>query len=147
MSQQSLPRRTALVLALLLFLCGALSETFFVSANARPLPPVTEKVQDKCATTTDAEIVADIQARIKADKRFKNLGKRINVSSSNHVVTLRGRVRSSGQRNAVIKLARATNCVKRVINKLYQLFADCDPLQKTCPGGVCVAKGAPCPQH
>lgn len=144
MSKQSNFQRTGMILALVLFFCGALAQTGVSFAKTLPL---TAKLQDKCAATTDAAIVADIKAQIKADKRFKSIRKRIQINSVGHVVTLRGKVFTSNQSNALVKLVRASNCVKQAINKLKVLdFSDCDIGQKLCPGGICAPKGLPCPQ-
>jgi hypothetical protein len=136
--------RTVLVLSPIMFLCGAVATTGVSSAKALPLIFSAEVAQRGCAATADADIVAAIQEKIKADKRFKDQWPHINVSSKNRVVTLGGWARGRAQVQALVRLARTTKCVRRVVNKLWDhLTGGCDAGQKEC-GDTCIDKNDTC---
>lgn len=144
MSKQSIFLRTAVVLSPILFLCGALAKTDIRSAKAPPLMFSTEGVQGNCAATTDAEIVAAIQEKIKADKRFDGRRNKFNVSSRRRVVTLRGAAYSRAEIRDLAKFARTTKCVRRAINKvMLGAQAGCPPGLKPC-GDTCIGKDEDC---
>ena len=97
-----------------------------------------------CATTTDADIVAAIQAKIKADRRYAGQWTHINVSSRERVVTLEGWVAGKGAITRLRSYARATKCVVRVQSYLgNHKSVGCGPDQKPCGDG-CVDKDSDC---
>lgn len=143
MHRQSIFRRTILVLSPILFLCAA-SEISVKGCLKTPPPPQMSSIAVKCSAITDAEIVAAIQEKIKADIRFKDQWKHINVSSRNRVVTLSGWARGPRQVIALGRFARATRCVRRVRNKLrFSLWVGCGAGQKKC-GDTCIDRNEQC---
>lgn len=142
MPRQSILWRTALVLAPILSLCGALANTG--SVKALPLTFSTAAVQSKCAATTDAEIVAAIQEKIKADKRFDGRRNKFNVSSRNRVVILRGAAWSRAEIRDLAKFASTTKCVRKVNNKIMLgEQGGCPAGLKQC-GEICIGKDEDC---
>ena len=96
-----------------------------------------------CATVTDAEIVKAIQEKIKADKQFKDRLRYINVSSKEKVVTLNGWVRAKSAAT-LVKYARSTRCVKRVVKNTHEvLMVGCPRRTQPC-GDTCIDEGATC---
>lgn len=143
MPRHSVLSRTAQVLFPILFCCGALAMAGVGSTKAPPLRS-TSAVKVNCTATTDAEIVTAIQAKIKADKRFNNQYKHINVSSTNRVVTLDGWANGKVQVNDLLKFARTTKCVKKVVAKLAtRMMVGCAAGQKQC-GDICIDKNEQC---
>jgi osmotically-inducible protein OsmY len=137
-------RRATLALSALLFLCAGIATTGVGSARALPWPPLAAAAEGKCAATTDAEIVAAIQEKIKADKRFDDQWKHINVSSRNRVVSLGGWAKGGVQVSDLIKLSRATACVKKVVSSLRPgIKVGCGPGQRPC-GDTCIARTDTC---
>lgn len=136
--------RTALVLSPILFLSGTLEKTSVASTKASALTVSAGAVQGKCAATTDAEIVAAIQEKIKADKRFDGRRHKFNVSSRNRVVVLRGAAYNRAEIRDLGKFALTTKCVRKVLNKV--MLGE----QGGCPGGlrpcgdVCIGKDEDC---
>ncbi|HEX8162058.1 MAG TPA: BON domain-containing protein [Pyrinomonadaceae bacterium] len=144
MPQHVTSGRTTLAFSALLFLCGGLAPTGAGSARALTPPPAAATAQGKCAATTDAEIVAAVQEKIKADKRFDDQWRHINVSSRDRVVTLAGWAKGRVQVSDLIKLARTTACVRRVVSKLNpHMTVGCGPGQRPC-GDTCIAKTDTC---
>jgi hypothetical protein len=132
--------RIALVLSMALLLCGAAVKTRVVIAQRPPVAPA----QNPCESTTDAQVVAAIQEKIKADKRFDDQWRHINVSSRNRIVTLRGWVKGQVQVRDLVKFASTTKCVKHVINKLSpRRKIGCPPGTTPC-GDTCIGKGEEC---
>src|SRR5436190_1517070 len=101
--------RIAFVLSVCL--CGAAANTDVGFAQTPSQTPATGQAQTPCASTTDAQIVAAIQEKIKADKRFDDQWRHINVSSRDRVVTLTGWVKNGVQASALIRYARRIKCV------------------------------------
>jgi osmotically-inducible protein OsmY len=136
--------RTALVLSMALLLCGAAAKTNVGFAQKPVRTPAPGPAQNPCASTSDAQIVTAIQEKIKADHRFDDQWKHINVSSRNRIVTLRGWVKGSVQVKDLVRFASTTNCVKHVINKLSpRRKIGCPPGTTPC-GDTCIGKGEEC---
>lgn len=138
--------RTALVLFVGLFLCGAAAKTDVGLAKTPSGTPSPRPAQNNCASTTDAEIVAAIHEKIKGDKRFDGQWRHINVSSRNRIVTVRGWVKGRVQANDLVKYARTTRCVRRVISKNLRTFRSttgCGAGQKRC-GDICIDRNEEC---
>jgi hyperosmotically inducible protein len=77
----------------------------------------TKAAAHKTATVlTDAEITAAVKTKLLADKTVGGL--KIDVDTTNGVVTLTGPVNSGVERAQALKVARTTKGVKRVVNKL-----------------------------
>jgi osmotically-inducible protein OsmY len=77
----------------------------------------TKAAASKTATVmTDAEITSAVKTKLLADKTVGGL--KIDVDTSNGVVTLTGPVNSAAERNEALRLARTTKGVKHVVNKL-----------------------------
>ena len=136
--------RTALILSVSLFLCGAAVKTDVGLAQtpSRTAPP--SAAQNRCGSTADAEIVAAIHEKIKADHGFDDQWRHINVSSRKRIVTLMGWAKGRAQVNALYKYARATACVRRVINRLRPFrTVGCGPGMKRC-GDICIDRNQDC---
>lgn len=65
---------------------------------------------------SDAEITAAVKTKLLADKTVGGL--KLDVDTNHGVVTLTGPVSSAAERAQALKLARSTDGVKRVVNKL-----------------------------
>lgn len=138
--------RAALVLSAVVLLCGAAAVTDVGLAKTPAVTSPPEPAQRSCRGTTDAEIVSAIHEKIKADRRFDDQWRHINVTSRNRVVSLRGWVEGRTQVRAVTRYASATRCVRRVINKNLRHFlstAGCLPGQKRC-GDICIPQDEDC---
>jgi hyperosmotically inducible protein len=88
-------------------------------ANAVPAGAVAttgSAVPDSTPRTDDARITSGIQAKYFLDDKVK--GRRIDVNSSNGIVTLHGEVGSDDERAQALLLARTTEGVQRVEDSL-----------------------------
>jgi hyperosmotically inducible protein len=83
-------------------------------------PPAADVPQDKAKDTgdviSDATITATVKTKLLGDT--KTPGLKIDVDTSNGVVTLSGDVATAAERTNAVKLTRETNGVKRVIDKI-----------------------------
>ena len=70
-------------------------------------------------TVSDSTLTAKIKSKMVLDDEVKARG--IDVDTSGTVVTLTGVVRSAGERDRAVRLARETKGVTRVIDKLRVL--------------------------
>jgi hypothetical protein len=124
MSNKSILARSLMVLLPILFLlAGAIapsgahiddstSSAISSSVNSQnPCPP---------GEATDEKIVKAIQGKIVADSRFNEQRRHINVSSKDRIVRLEGWVKGKAQVQALIKLARNTECVKSIVTSMPQ---------------------------
>lgn len=68
-----------------------------------------------CAQT-DAGVTASVKSKLAADDTVKAY--EINVDTQNHVVTLSGDVQSSAAKDQALRLARETQGVREVVDKL-----------------------------
>lgn len=75
-----------------------------------------EGYSEASATMSDATITAKVKSSIIAEPDIEAMN--INVDTANGVVTLRGTVHSSAESDRVEEIARNTNGVKSVDNKL-----------------------------
>lgn len=139
MFTQSFPRKTILLLSLIsLLLVGA-----FAQDGKKPAKPAKPAKVD-CSAMTDADIVKAIQDKIKADPKFKDQFKQINVSSKDGKVTLDGWVKGAAAKTGVGKHAKSVKCVKSVVNNLgTRLVVGCGRAQKQC-GDICIDSKAEC---
>jgi hyperosmotically inducible protein len=82
----------------------------------------TAKAETKSAAhktgnaVSDAEITTAVKTKLLADKTVGGL--KIDVDTSNGVVTLTGPVNSAAEKAQALKLAKATHGVKHVVSKL-----------------------------
>jgi len=136
---------TALILAAGLFLWGAMAKTANASAQTPPQTQAPGAAQTPCASTTDEQIVAAIQEKIKADHRFDDQWGHINVSVSNHVVYLAGWVNGNIQFRALVRYAQKTRCVRRVDTKFFKPYKSggCGEGMKAC-GDICIPRDETC---
>src|ERR1044072_3996397 len=139
------PVRTALILSVGLLLCGVAVNPCVGLAQTPSQTASRSAAQTPCGSTTDAEIVAAVQEKIKADKRFDDQWRHINVSSRNRVVNLSGWVKGRIQANDLIKYARTTRCVRGVISKNLKPFrtVGSPPGMKRC-GDICIDRNQDC---
>ena len=137
--------RTALILSVSLFLCGAAVKTDVALAQTPSQTPSPRQAQTPCKSMTDAQIVAAVQEKIKADKRFDDQWRHINVSSRNRIVTLSGWVKGRAQANDLIKYARTTVCVRKVLSNRLRPFrtVGCPTGTKRC-GDICIDRNQDC---
>lgn len=140
MSNQSITQRTLIVLSLAsLLLIGALA----AQGDKKPAKPASPAKVD-CSAVTDADIVKEVQDKIKADVKFKDQLKQINVSSKDRMVTLNGWVKGQPAKTTAGRYAKAVKCVKGVANNLgTRLKVGCSPGQKPC-GDICIDEKADC---
>jgi len=140
MLNQSITKKTIFLLPLAsLLLVGA----FAAQGDKKPAKP-TKPAKIDCSTVTDADIVKEIQDKIKADPKFKDQLKQINISSKDKVVTLNGWVKGQPAKTTVGKYAKTAKCVKSVANKLgARLTVGCGPGQKPC-GDICIDEKSDC---
>jgi len=75
-----------------------------------------EKAQDAGGAMSDAAITAAVKTKLLGDT--KTPGLKIDVDTSNGVVTLSGDVPTAAERTNAVKLTRETTGVKKVVNKL-----------------------------
>ena len=68
------------------------------------------------AGLSDASLTAKIKSKMTLDDTIKASG--INVSTEDHVVTLRGTVDTAAQRDRAVQLARETSGVRQVVDHL-----------------------------
>ena len=102
-------------------LCGA---AVVLTAAAASAQTATQEAKDKtyaaaqktAEVVTDAEITSAVKTKLLADKIVGGL--KIDVDTSNGVVTLTGPVSSAAEKNQAVHLARETKGVKKVVNKL-----------------------------
>ncbi len=137
MLNRSNPERIVLALALLLlFVAGLLA-----SCTRRPGTP---GAQD-CARVTDRRLAKDFKKRVKADRRFDNQRRHVNVSVKDRVVTLEGYVVGTEAITTLEKYAGETACVTKVVNRLSTgtFGGGCGPGQKRC-GDICIDQTSTC---
>lgn len=85
---------------------------------------IDDQAKDKAAdagskagnAVTDAAITAAVKTKLLGDT--KTPGLKIDVDTQNGVVTLSGEVANASERTNAVKVARGTDGVKRVVNKL-----------------------------
>ena len=123
---------------------------FIVTVNTMSRPVSAQA----CDTVTDAQIVADIYARIKADNNLKPQISHINVVSINRAVKLQGWADSKKDFDKVVGFAMTTNCVTLVNVNLFEeappspnsplrSASGCASGTKPC-GDVCIPSGDIC---
>lgn len=139
MSNLSITQRVFIVISLAsLLLIGAMA-----AQNDKKPAAQAKSAKIDCSTVADADIVKEIQDKIKADPKFKDQLKQVNVSSKDKVVTLNGWVKGQPAKTTVGKYAKA-KCVKSVANKLgTRLTVGCGPGQKPC-GDICIDEKSDC---
>jgi hyperosmotically inducible periplasmic protein len=90
------------------------------SAAAQAVDTAKEKTKHAVSKTgavlSDAEITSAVKTKLLADKTVS--GSKIDVDTSDGIVTLSGPVRTAAERNQALRLARGTKGVKSVTNKL-----------------------------
>jgi hyperosmotically inducible periplasmic protein len=106
----------------LIVVCGV--GIVLLTAGAAAAQTATQEAKEKTKAATektatvmnDAEITAAVKTKLLADKTVGGL--KIDVDTSDGVVTLTGPVHSGIERSQALRLARNTKGVKRVVNKL-----------------------------
>ncbi|MGB5354646.1 MAG: BON domain-containing protein [Woeseia sp.] len=86
------------------------------SAMDKMAASAKQKTNSLMQSIDDATITASVKTRLMANGNTKGLS--INVDTENEVVTLSGKVRSSEERNLAEVLAKNTDSVAKVNNKL-----------------------------
>jgi hyperosmotically inducible protein len=103
-------------------ICGL--AVVFVTAGLAQAQSTTQDVKEKTATAaqktgaylSDTEITTVVKSKLLADKAVSSL--KIGVETDNGVVTLTGTVGTAAQRAHAANVARHTDGVKRVVDKL-----------------------------
>lgn len=117
-----------------------------VAAASRPVSGQT------CDTVTDVKIVADIYAKIKANKALAAQIPHINVVSVFAAVKLQGWADNKRDFDKIVGFAKTTACVKLVNVNLFEpapppstnrLAAGCSAGTKPC-GDICIPEGDSC---
>lgn len=99
-------------------------------AAANKTADVTEQAAKKTvAVLTDAEITAAVKTKFLASPKVAGL--KIDVDTSNHVVTLTGPVSSKAEKAEAVRIAKGTMGVKSVVSKLVVEPASKTAVQKT----------------
>lgn len=99
-------------------------------AAANKTADVTEQTAKKTvAVLTDAEITAAVKTKFLASPKVAGL--KIDVDTSNHVVTLTGPVSSKAEKAEAVRIAKGTMGVKSVVSKLVVEPASKTAVQKT----------------
>jgi hyperosmotically inducible protein len=84
---------------------------------AKKTGQATEKAAKKTAAVlTDAEITTAVKTKFLASPKVAGL--KIDVDTSNHVVTLTGPVSSKAEKSEALRIAKGTMGVKSVVSKL-----------------------------
>src|SRR3954470_7402180 len=103
-------------------MCGI--GVLLVTASAVSAQTATQDAKDKtkaaasktATVMTDAEITSAVKTKLLADKTVGGL--KIDVDTTDGVVTLTGPVSSAAERTEALRLARTTKGVKNVVDKL-----------------------------
>lgn len=136
-------RMSVLVIALMFVLSTAPSTGAVFSTIKYPPVPVFVADDDKCANTTDDQIVDAIYAKMM--KKYKGESKHVNVRSTDRVVTVEGWASSEKIKKGIIKIVQKTKCVKSVNSDTLTVgkSGGCGPGEKDC-GGSCIPSTAKC---
>jgi osmotically-inducible protein OsmY len=96
-----------------------------------------------CSARTDAEIVSSIYAKIK--EKFPTYMRRVNVTSTKGVVTLRGWAAKKSIRSDIEKIAKKVACVKQPVKNSITIGVGggCPPGTKKC-GDICIPEDEEC---
>lgn len=87
-----------------------------VSPARATAPPVVDLPDATRATFTDPAITTAVKTKMAADTTVSAL--KIDVDTSEGVVTLTGQVRSQAEKDQALKLARETDGVKNVVDRM-----------------------------
>lgn len=109
-----------------------------------------QKSKTDCSTVTDKDIVKEIYAKIMTKYAYQV--SKINVRSTDKVVTIEGWVTSKSAKKEIEKWAKKIKCVIKVDNKLGTVPTGCSEGMKPC-GDICIpqketcnlCRAAPCP--
>jgi hypothetical protein len=95
-----------------------------------------------CSKTTDADIAKSVMEQIKA--KYPDLTQQINAHVENGIVYLEGWVADKNARKEIEKIAKKTNCVKKVKSNLKKATGGgCSSGQKPC-GDICIPTSQNC---
>ena len=87
-------------------------------AKGKDVGQKTADAADKAgAVVTDSALTTAVKTKFLADSKVS--GMKIDVDTNNGVVTLSGNVASKAEANEAVKIARSTEGVRQVINKLH----------------------------
>lgn len=115
---------------------------------------VRDGAAQSCDTVTDAQIVAEVYSRIKADKGLASQVGHINVVSINRAVKLQGWADTLRDYEKVVDIVHETRCVRLVNVNLFEPQppppgglmrggASCSTGLKRC-GDICIPDGDVC---
>ena len=95
-----------------------------------------------CTSTTDAQLVSAIQAKMK--EKYASQMNHINVRSKDRVVTIEGWATTKKIKGEIEKIAKKIKCVKKVVNILtIGVGGGCGPGTKPC-GTICIPVDEEC---
>jgi osmotically-inducible protein OsmY len=86
--------------------------------NVRDRNDATQTPGDQGSSATDIKITQEIRRALTDSERLSTNGKNVKIITLDRVVTLRGPVDSQAERDAIVKVAKATDGVQRVDNQL-----------------------------
>ncbi len=74
------------------------------------------------AFTTDSDVGAEVRSKIQNDHDISSYGRSVQVSVEDGVVTLTGQVKGEHEKKKIVKLAKKTKGVTKVVDKLTTTF-------------------------
>lgn len=86
--------------------------------NVRDKSGVTPTAQKQSNATEDRKLLAEVRHTVVRDKRLSRSAHNVKIMVANGVVTLRGPVKSDGEKSAIEKLAKQVAGVSSVNNQL-----------------------------
>ena len=90
------------------------------AAQETPKPPAKSKAAKAapvdCSTATDETITAGVKEKFAKSTSLKSAS--IDVETKDGVVSLKGMVKTSGQKGAATRRTKSLSCVKKVDNQL-----------------------------
>ena len=117
-------RILALFCATLVLAGGALAQ----NSNSAKKPPKPKPAVIDCSKVSDADITADVKAKLEKAPSLKGLA--IDVATSAGVVTLTGTVNKPTQKGTATRVAKLGKCAKKVDNKLTIEKKGVEPIMK-----------------
>lgn len=95
-----------------------------------------------CSRKTNNEIVIAIYDKVKV--KYADQISHVNIRIDDGTITIEGWVNSKKARKEIEKLAKKSDCVKKVVNELtVGKSGGCGPGTKEC-GGICISEKSAC---
>lgn len=134
---------TVFVVITLMFVLSNASSAGALNTTARYAEvPVFSEGDDKCANTTDQQMIDSIYEKIM--KKYPGESKHVNVHIEGGVATVRGWASSEKIKKGIIKIVTKTKCVKSTNDYLVVgKGGGCGANEQSC-GGACIPKTEKC---